>query len=76
MFSSGISLIFAGFNICNNARLEFSTNFVPRFDPNEWCLKIISTVGVWTHNLLVISLLPKPLDHGYSPIIKMYLLVA
>jgi hypothetical protein len=24
---------------CNNARLEFSTIFVPSFDPNEWCLK-------------------------------------
>jgi hypothetical protein len=23
----------------NNARLEFSTNFFPSFDPNEWCLK-------------------------------------
>jgi len=27
------------YSICNNARLEFSTNFVPSFDPNEWCLK-------------------------------------
>jgi hypothetical protein len=26
-------------SICNNARLEFSTIFVPSFDPNEWCLK-------------------------------------
>jgi hypothetical protein len=24
---------------CNNARFEFSTIFVPSFDPNEWCLK-------------------------------------
>ena len=24
---------------CNNARLEFSTSFVPSFDPNEWCMK-------------------------------------
>jgi hypothetical protein len=23
----------------SNARLEFSTIFVPSFDPNEWCLK-------------------------------------
>jgi hypothetical protein len=23
----------------NNARLEFSTIFVPSFDPNEWCLE-------------------------------------
>ncbi len=23
----------------NNARFEFSTIFVPSFDPNEWCLK-------------------------------------
>jgi hypothetical protein len=27
------------YSICNNARLEFSTNFVPSFDLNEWCLK-------------------------------------
>jgi hypothetical protein len=27
------------YSICNNARLEFSTIFVPSFDPNEWCLK-------------------------------------
>ena len=27
------------YNTCNNARLEFSTIFVPRLDPNEWCLK-------------------------------------
>jgi hypothetical protein len=24
------------FSICNNARLEFSTNFVPSFDPIKW----------------------------------------
>ncbi len=27
------------YSICNNAKLEFSTNFVPSFDPIEWCLK-------------------------------------
>ena len=27
------------YSICKNARLEFSTIFVPGFDPNEWCLK-------------------------------------
>jgi hypothetical protein len=27
------------YSICNNAMLEFSTIFVPSFDPNEWCLK-------------------------------------
>ncbi len=27
------------YSICNNARLEFSTNVVPSFDPVEWCLK-------------------------------------
>ncbi len=27
------------YSTCNNARLEFSTVFVPRFDPNECCLK-------------------------------------
>jgi hypothetical protein len=24
------------YSTCNNARLEFSTIFVPSFDPNEW----------------------------------------
>jgi hypothetical protein len=27
------------YSTCNNARLEFSTIFVPSFEPNEWCLK-------------------------------------
>ncbi len=27
------------YSICNNSRIEFSTNFVPSFDPIEWCLK-------------------------------------
>ncbi len=27
------------YRTCNNARLEFSTIFVPSFDPNEWCRK-------------------------------------
>ena len=27
------------YSTCNNARLEFSTIFVPSIDPNEWCLK-------------------------------------
>ncbi len=27
------------YSTCNNARLEFSTIFVPSCDPNEWCLK-------------------------------------
>ena len=27
------------YSTCNNARLEFSTYFVPSFDPNESCLK-------------------------------------
>jgi hypothetical protein len=27
------------YSTCNNARLEFSTIFLPSFDPNEWCLK-------------------------------------
>ena len=27
------------YSICNNVRLEFSINYVPSFDPNEWCLK-------------------------------------
>ena len=43
------------YSICNNASLEFSTNFVPSFDPIEWCL-----MGNWarTHNLSVMNLLP------------------
>jgi len=31
--------ILQDYSICNNARLEFSTNLVPSYDPNEWCLK-------------------------------------
>jgi hypothetical protein len=27
------------YSICNNVRLEFSINYVPSFDPNEWCVK-------------------------------------
>jgi hypothetical protein len=27
----------------------------------------VYSAGVWTHNLLVMSYLPKPLDHGFSP---------
>ena len=27
------------YSTCNNARLEFSTIFVPSFDPNEWSVK-------------------------------------
>ena len=46
------------YTTCNNARFEFSTNFVPNFDPDELCLIMVSTVGVWTHNLSAVSLLP------------------
>jgi len=58
------------YSICNNARLEFSTNIVPSFDPNEWCLK---------NGLHSGDLNPGPLGHesfalttrprlvGYSP---------
>ncbi len=41
----------------NNARLEFSTIFVPSFDPNEWCLK---------NSLLSGGLNPGPLGHESS----------
>ncbi len=53
----------------NNARIEFSTNFVPSFDPLEWCLKNgrhSGGRGVRTHIFLVMSLLPYSLDHSYS----------
>jgi len=48
------------YSTCNNARLEFSTIFVPSFDPNEWCLKngLHSGFEVWTQDLWVMSLLP------------------
>ncbi len=34
--------------------------------------KMVSTVGVWTQDLSVMSLLPQPLDHGYSPLVSTY----
>jgi hypothetical protein len=45
------------YSICNNARLEFSTNFVPSFDLNEWCLK---------NGLHSEGLNPGPLGHESS----------
>ncbi len=45
------------YSICNNARLEFSTIFVPSFDPNEWCLK---------NGLHSVGLNPGPLGHESS----------
>jgi hypothetical protein len=45
------------YSTCNNPRLEFSTIFVPSFDPNEWCLKNGLHSGV---------LNPGPLDHESS----------
>jgi hypothetical protein len=33
------------YSICNNARFEFSTNFIQSFHPNEWCLKIDGLSG-------------------------------
>ncbi len=45
------------YSICNNARLEFSTIFVPSFDPNEWCLKNGLPSG---------GLNPGPLSHDSS----------
>ena len=41
----------------NNARLEFSTIFVPSFDPTEWCLK---------NGLYSGGLNPGPLSHEPS----------
>ncbi len=45
------------YSTCNNARLEFSTIFVPSFDPNEWCLK--NGLHSWGLN-------PGPLGHESS----------
>jgi hypothetical protein len=45
------------YSICNNARLEFSTIFVPSFDPYEWCLK---------NGLQSGGLNPGPLGHESS----------
>ncbi len=45
------------YSTCNNARLEFSTIFVPSFDPNEWCLK---------NGLHSGGLNPGPLGHEHS----------
>jgi hypothetical protein len=43
-----------------DARLEFSTIFVPSFDPNEWCLK---------NGLHSGGLNPGPLGHESSALI-------
>jgi hypothetical protein len=48
---------FWDYSTCNNARLEFSTIFVPCFDPNDWCLK---------NGLHSGSLNPGPLGHKSS----------
>jgi hypothetical protein len=45
------------YSTCNNARVEFSTIFVPSFDPNEWCLK---------NGLHSGALNPGPLGHESS----------
>jgi hypothetical protein len=45
------------YSACNKARLEFSTIFVPSFDPNEWCLK---------NGLRSGGLNPGPLGHESS----------
>ncbi len=45
------------YNICNNARLKFSTIFVPSFDPIEWCRK---------NGLHTGGLNPGPLGHESS----------
>jgi hypothetical protein len=45
------------YSTCNNARLEFSTIFVPSFDPYEWCLKNCLHSG---------GLNPGPLGHESS----------
>jgi hypothetical protein len=42
------------YSTCNNARFEFSANFVPSFGPNEWCLK---------NGLHSVGLDPGPLGH-------------
>ncbi len=49
--------ILRDYSTCNNARLEFSTIFVPSFDPNEWCLK---------NGLHSGDLIPGPLGHESS----------
>ncbi len=48
---------FWDYSTFNNARLEFSTIFVPCFDPNDWCLK---------NGLHSGSLNPGPLGHKSS----------
>ncbi len=45
------------YSTCNNAKLKFSTIFVPSFDPNEWCLK---------NGLHRRDLNPGPLSHKSS----------
>ena len=55
-FVVGSCKVWFRYNPCNNARLDFSTIFVPSFDPNEWCLKMASIVGVRTQDLSVFCL--------------------
>ncbi len=45
------------YSTCNKASIEFSTIFVPSFDPNEWCLK---------NGLCSGGLNPGPLGHESS----------
>ena len=56
------------YRTCNSARLEFPTYFFPPFDPNKWWMKngLFGGVRIRTYNLLDVSLLPLPLDHGSS----------
>jgi hypothetical protein len=55
------------YSTCNNARSEFSTIFVPSFDPNEWCQnKGVHSVG----------LNPGPLSHESSALTTRPVLLA
>jgi hypothetical protein len=59
---------------CNNARLEFSTNFfVPSFDPIEWCLKNGLHSGgsnsqPFSHESSALTTRPRLLFHSSSKI--------
>jgi len=65
------------YSTCNNARLEFSTIFVPSFDPNEWCLKNgLSSGGLNTvhlgHESSALTTRPRLLAHKQSLLSTLY----
>ena len=60
-------------NALSSASFEFAfnpfkqqANFTTKKYENE-IVHLVYGARIWTHNLLIVSLLPKPLDQGYGP---------